>query len=101
MKFKTRSVRTYLVIPVLILGIFSVIALVMSGLSLRNVNGISKNIAQKQVRNIICMDEINKNVIVMQKDVMSYCQKSQDSEKQSILKEIKEIKSNNASYFKE
>lgn len=67
MKFKTRSVRTYLVIPVLILGIFSVIALVMSGLSLRNVNGISKNIAQKQVRNIICMDEINKNVIVMQK----------------------------------
>lgn len=51
MKFKTRSVRTYLVIPVLILGIFSVIALVMSGLSLRNVNGISKNIAQKQVRN--------------------------------------------------
>ena len=58
MKFKTRSVRTYLVIPVLILGIFSVIALVMSGLSLRNVNGISKNIAQKQVRNIICMDEI-------------------------------------------
>ena len=76
MKFKTRSVRTYLVIPVLILGIFSVIALVMSGLSLRNVNGISKNIAQKQVRNIICMDEINKNVIVMQKDVMSYCQKS-------------------------
>ena len=52
MKFKTRSVRTYLVIPVLILGIFSVIALVMSGLSLRNVNGISKNIAQKQVRNI-------------------------------------------------
>lgn len=25
MKFKTRSVRTYLVIPVLILGIFSVI----------------------------------------------------------------------------
>ena len=101
MKFKTRSVRTYLVIPVLILGIFSVIALVMSGLSLRNVNGISKNIAQKQVRNIICMDEIDKNVIVMQKDVMSYCQKSQDSERQSILKEIKEIKSNNASYFKE
>ncbi len=101
MKFKTRSVRTYLVIPVLILGIFSVIALAMSGLSLRNVNGISKNIAQKQVRNIICMDEMNKNVIVMQKDVMSYCQQSQDSEKQSILKEIKEIKSNNASYFKE
>ena len=101
MKFKTRSVRTYLVIPVLILGIFSVIALAMSGLSLRNVNGISKNIAQIQIRNIICLDEINKNVIVMQKDVMSYCQQSQDSEKQSILKEIKEIKSNNASYFKE
>lgn len=101
MKFKTRSVRTYLVIPVLILGIFSVIALAMSGLSLRNVNGISKNIAQKQVRNIICMDEMNKNVIVMQKDVMSYCQQSQDSEKQSILKEIKENKSNNASYLKE
>ena len=93
--------RTYLVIPVLILGIFSVIALAMSGLSLRNVNGISKNIAQKQVRNIICMDEMNKNVIVMQKDVMSYCQQSQDSEKQSILKEIKENKSNNASYLKE
>ena len=52
MKFKTRSVRTYLVIPVLILGIFSVIALAMSGLSLRNVNGISNNIAQKQIRNI-------------------------------------------------
>ena len=101
MKFKTRSVRTYLVIPVLILGIFSVIALAMSGLSLRNVNGISKNIAQKQIRNIICLDEINKNVIVMQKDVMSYCQQSQDSEKESILKELKEIKSNNASYLKE
>ena len=101
MKFKTRSVRTYLVIPVLILGIFSVIALAMSGLSLRNVNGISKNIAQKQIRNIICLDEINKNVIVMQKDVMSYCQQSQDSEKESILKELEEIKSNNASYLKE
>ena len=101
MKFKTRSVRTYLVIPVLILGIFSVIALAMSGLSLRNVNGISKNIAQIQIRNIICLDEINKNVIVMQKDVMSYCQQSQDSEKESILKELKEIKSNNASYLKE
>lgn len=101
MKFKTRSVRTYLVIPVLILGIFSVIALAMSGLSLRNVNGISKNIAQTQIRNIICLDEINKNVIVMQKDVMSYCQQSQDSEKESILKELKEIKSNNASYLKE
>ena len=101
MKFKTRSVRTYLVIPVLILGIFSVIALAMSGLSLRNVNGISKNIAQTQIRNIICLDEINANTTKMQKDVMSYCQQSQDSEKQSILKEIKEIKSNNASYFKE
>ena len=101
MKFKTRSVRTYLVIPVLILGIFSVIALAMSGLSLRNVNGISKNIAQIQIRNIICLDEINANTTKMQKDVMSYCQQSQDSEKQSILKEIKEIKSNNASYFKE
>lgn len=101
MKFKTRSVRTYLVIPVLILGIFSVIALAMSGLSLRNVNGISKNIAQKQIRNIICLDEINKNVIVMQKDVISYCQQSQDSEKESILKELEEIKSNNASYLKE
>lgn len=101
MKFKTRSVRTYLVIPVLILGIFSVIALAMSGLSLRNVNGISKNIAQTQIRNIICLDEINKNVIVMQKDVISYCQQSQDSEKESILKELKEIKSNNASYLKE
>ena len=101
MKFKTRSVRTYLVIPVLILGIFSVIALAMSGLSLRNVNGISKNIAQKQIRNIICLDEININVIVMQKDVMSYCQQSEDSEKESILEELKEIKSNNASYLKE
>ena len=101
MKFKTRSVRTYLVIPVLILGIFSVIALAMSGLSLRNVNGISKNIAQKQIRNIICLDEINKNVIVMQKDVISYCQQSQDSEKESILKELEEIKSNNASYLEE
>lgn len=101
MNFKTRSVRTYLVIPVLILGIFSVIALAMSGLSLRNVNGISKNIAQIQIRNIICLDEINANTTKMQKDVMSYCQQSQDSEKQSILKEIKEIKSNNASYFKE
>lgn len=101
MNFKTRSVRTYLVIPVLILGIFSVIALAMSGLSLRNVNGISKNIAQTQIRNIICLDEINANTTKMQKDVMSYCQQSQDSEKQSILKEIKEIKSNNASYFKE
>ena len=101
MKFKTRSVRTYLVIPVLILGIFSVIALAMSGLSLRNVNGISNNIAQKQIRNIICLDEINKNVIVMQKDVISYCQQSQDSEKESILKELKEIKSNNASYLEE
>ena len=101
MKFKTRSVRTYLVIPVLILGIFSVIALAMSGLSLRNVNGISKNIAQKQIRNIICLDEINKNVIVMQKNVMSYCQQSQDSEKESILKDLQEIKSNNASYLKE
>lgn len=101
MKFKTRSVRTYLVIPVLILGIFSVIALAMSGLSLRNVNGISKNIAQTQIRNIICLDRINANTTEMQKDVMSYCLKTQDSEKETILKDIEEIKSDNASYLKE
>lgn len=100
MKFKTRSVRTYLVIPVLILGIFSVIALVMLGLSLRNVNGISKNIAQIQIRNIICLDKINANTTEMQKDVMSYCLKTQDSEKETILKDIEEIKSDNASYLK-
>ena len=101
MKFKTRSVRTYLVIPVLILGIFSVIALLMSGLSLKNVNGISKNIAQVQIRNIICLDRINTNTTEMQKDVMSYCLKTQDSEKETILKDIEEIKSDNASYLEE
>ena len=101
MKFKTRSVRTYLVIPVLILGIFSVIALLMSGLSLKNVNGISKNIAQIQIRNIICLDRINTNTTEMQKDVMSYCLKTQDSEKETILKDIEEIKSDNASYLEE
>ena len=101
MKFKTRSVRTYLVIPVLILGIFSVIALLMSGLSLKNVNGISKNIAQVQIRNIICLDRINTNTTEMQKEVMSYCLKTKDSEKEKILKDIEEIKSDNASYLEE
>lgn len=101
MKGKVRSVRVYLVIPVFILGIFSLAALAMSGLSLRQVNGVSKNIAQKQIRNIICMDEINSNTIEMQKSVMAYCLKSQESDKEKILKNIKELKSNNASYLKE
>ena len=37
----------------------------------------------------------------MQKDVMSYCLKTQDSEKRLYLKDIEEIKSDNASYLEE
>lgn len=101
MKVRVKSVRTYLMLPVLILGLFSAIAIVTSGLSFRSVNSISETIANKQIRNIICMDEVNANTAKLQKDVMSYCLKTQDSDKETITKEIKEMKSNNASYLKE
>ena len=60
MKFKTRSVRTYLVIPVLILGIFSVIALFNVRIVIKKCEwNKAKYCTDKQIRNIICLDRIN------------------------------------------
>ena len=42
MSIKFRSVRIYLVIPVLILGICSMVSLAMTGVSLRSVSNVSK-----------------------------------------------------------
>ena len=52
MSMKFRSVRIYLVIPVLILGICSMVSLAMTGVSLRSVSNVSKNIAQKQINSV-------------------------------------------------
>ena len=72
MSIKFRSVRIYLVIPVLILGICSMVSLAMTGVSLRSVSNVSKNIAQKQINRVSCLDAVKSNVIEMQKEVLSY-----------------------------
>ena len=71
MSIKFRSVRIYLVIPVLILGICSMVSLAMTGVSLRSVSNVSKNIAQKQINSVSCLDAVKSNVIEMQKEVRS------------------------------
>lgn len=99
MKGKLRSVRLYLAIPVLILGIFSVFSLAMSGVSLRQVSTVSKNIANKQIDNIVYLDDINTNSTKIQKNVMSYCLISQESEREEVLKKISELKKQNITYL--
>lgn len=99
MKGKLRSVRVYLAIPVLILGIFSVFSLAMSGVSLRQVSTVSKNIANKQLDNIVYLDDINTNSTKIQKNVMSYCLISQESEREEVSKKISELKQQNETYL--
>lgn len=101
MSGKLKSVRIYLVIPVLILGICSMVSLAMTGFSLRNVSSVSKNIAQKQINNISCLDEIKSNVIEMQKEVMSYCLITQDTQRESVVKNVTGLKTDTESYIKE
>lgn len=100
MSMKFRSVRIYLVIPVLILGICSMVSLAMTGVSLRSVSNVSKNIAQKQINSVSCLDAVKSNVIEMQKEVMSYCLITQDSQRESVVKNITELKNDTESYLK-
>ena len=100
MSIKFRSVRIYLVIPVLILGICSMVSLAMTGVSLRSVSKVSKNIAQKQINSVSCLDAVKSNVIEMQKEVMSYCLITQDSQRESVVKNITELKNDTESYLK-
>lgn len=100
MSIKFRSVRIYLVIPVLILGICSMVSLAMTGVSLRSVSNVSKNIAQKQINSVSCLDAVKSNVIEMQKEVMSYCLITQDSQRESAVKNITELKNDTESYLK-
>lgn len=100
MSIKFRSVRIYLVIPVLILGICSMVSLAMTGVSLRSVSNVSKNIAQKQINSVSCLDAVKSNVIEMQKEVMSYCLITQDSQRESVVKTITELKNDTESYLK-
>ena len=100
MSIKFRSVRIYLVIPVLILGICSMVSLAMTGDSLRSVSNVSKNIAQKQINSVSCLDAVKSNVIEMQKEVMSYCLITQDSQRESVVKNITELKNDTESYLK-
>ncbi len=100
MSIKFRSVRIYLVIPVLILGICSMVSLAMTGVSLRSVSNVSKNIAQKQINSVSCLDAVKSNVIEMQKEVMSYCLITQDSQRESVVKKITELKNDTESYLK-
>ena len=100
MSIKFRSVRIYLVIPVLILGICSMVSLAMTGVSLRSVSNVSKNIAQKQINSVSCLDAVKSNVIEMQKEVMSYCLITQDSQRESVVKNITELKNDTESYLK-
>ena len=97
---KFRSVRIYLVIPVLILGICSMVSLAMTGVSLRSVSNVSKNIAQKQINSVSCLDAVKSNVIEMQKEVMSYCLITQDSQRESVVKNITRLKNDTESYLK-
>lgn len=100
MSIKFRSVRIYLVIPVLILGICSMVSLAMTGVSLRSVSNVSKNIAQKQINSVSCLDAVKSNVIEMQKEVMSYCLITQDSQRESVVKNITGLKNDTESYIK-
>lgn len=100
MSMKFRSVRIYLVIPVLILGICSMVSLAMTGVSLRSVSNVSKNIAQKQINSVSCLDAVKSNVIEMQKEVMSYCLITQDSQRESAVKNITRLKNDTESYLK-
>ena len=100
MSMKFRSVRIYLVIPVLILGICSMVSLAMTGVSLRSVSNVSKNIAQKQINSVSCLDAVKSNVIEMQKEVMSYCLITQDSQRESVVKNITGLKNDTESYIK-
>lgn len=100
MSMKFRSVRIYLVIPVLILGICSMVSLAMTGVSLRSVSNVSKNIAQKQINSVSCLDAVKSNVIEMQKEVMSYCLITQDSQRKSVVKNITRLKNDTESYLK-
>lgn len=100
MSIKFRSVRIYLVIPVLILGICSMVSLAMTGVSLRSVSNVSKNIAQKQINSVSCLDAVKSNVIEMQKEVMSYCLITQDSQRESVVKNITRLKNDTESYLK-
>ena len=100
MSMKFRSVRIYLVIPVLILGICSMVSLAMTGVSLRSVSNVSKNIAQKQINSVSCLDAVKSNVIEMQKEVMSYCLITQDSQRGSVVKNITRLKNDTESYLK-
>ena len=100
MSMKFRRVRIYLVIPVLILGICSMVSLAMTGVSLRSVSNVSKNIAQKQINSVSCLDAVKSNVIEMQKEVMSYCLITQDSQRESVVKNITRLKNDTESYLK-
>lgn len=100
MSIKFRSVRIYLVIPVLILGICSMVSLAMTGVSLRSVSNVSKNIAQKQINSVSCLDAVKSNVIEMQKEVMSYCLITQDTQRESVVKNITGLKNDTESYLK-
>lgn len=100
MSMKFRSVRIYLVIPVLILGICSMVSLAMTGVSLRSVSNVSKNIAQKQINSVSCLDAVKSNVIEMQKEIMSYCLITQDSQRESVVKNITRLKNDTESYLK-
>ena len=100
MSMKFRSVRIYLVIPVLILGICSMVSLAMTGVSLRSVSNVSKNIAQKQINSVSCLDAVKSNVIEMQKEAMSYCLITQDSQRESVVKNITRLKNDTESYLK-
>lgn len=100
MSMKFRSVRIYLVIPVLILGICSMVSLAMTGVSLRSVSNVSKNIAQKQINSVSCLDAVKSNVIEMQKEVMSYCLITQDSQRESVVKNITRLNNDTESYLK-
>ena len=100
MSMKFRSVRIYLVIPVLILGICSMVSLAMTGVSLRSVSNVSKNIAQKQINSVSCLDAVKSNVIELQKEVMSYCLITQDSQRESVGKNITRLKNDTESYLK-
>ena len=100
MSINFRSVRMYLVIPVLILGICSMVSLAMTGVSLRSVSNVSKNIAQKQINSVSCLDAVKSNVIEMQKEVMSYCLITQDSQRESVVKNITGLKNDTESYLK-
>lgn len=69
-------------------------------ISLRSVSNVSKNIAQKQINSVSCLDAVKSNVIEMQKEVMSYCLITQDSQRESVVKNITRLKNDTESYLK-